>query len=458
MTRPSPLSHVRRWCGGVLLGAGLLAATLVPALAGTPVSKVKSPGGLEAWLIESHEVGLISMQVGFEGGALAEPKDKYGVARMVAWMFNEGADDMDTDTFSSVRQRIGVNISASADSTGVTLSFSAPSAYRAEAFALLRKSLHRPRYDVGAFERGQRYHEASLTAELQAPGSIAGNHLSKALFRDSRFAVPISDTLDSLKRLTPADAKVFRERAFARSNLKIAVAGDITSTELAPLIDDLFGSLPATTDVPAHPALTAQTASDIVIPMAIPQTVVMLGNVAPRLDWRQSLAFDIGSQILSGGSTGRLFREVREKRGLVYAIQSQRYDLASTSVFFATFGAGADNVQSALDETRREIGRFLAEGPSDEEVETAKGAFLGSFFLGLDTNDKLVAQVLWMLRNDLPITYLDDYAAELAKISTADIMAATRLAVRPEVFNTAVVGNTPADFRLANRTVVNAAQ
>ncbi|MEQ1614274.1 MAG: insulinase family protein, partial [Hyphomicrobiaceae bacterium] len=242
MSTFASLSNAVRWVGGALLGAGLLVATFVPANAATPVSKVTSPGGLEAWLIESHEVGLISMQFSFAGGLLAEPKDKYGVAHFAAWLFNEGAGDMNSDTFSSVRQRIGVNIVAGADFTGINVTFTTPSAHRAEAFALLRKAMHQPRYDHDAFDRGRRHYEASLTAELQSPGSIASNHLSARYFGDTRLATPVYGTLESLKRLTPADAKAFRDRTFARNNLKIAVAGDIAAAELAPLLDELFAA------------------------------------------------------------------------------------------------------------------------------------------------------------------------------------------------------------------------
>jgi zinc protease len=217
---------------------------------------------------------------------------------------------------------------------------------------------------------------------------------------------------------------------------------------LAPLLDDLFGSLPARTEIPAKPSAPPQSASADLTRMELPQTVVLFGNTAPRLTWRQSLAFAIGNQILSGGFTGRLFSAIREKRGLVYSISAQRFEFAETSVFVTAFGAGSENVRAALDESRREIARFLDDGVSDEEVAAAKEAFLGSFFLGLDTNDKLVSQLLAMLRNDLPITYLDDYAAELEKITPADVMSAVRLVIRPEITNVVVVGNPLADFRL----------
>ena len=62
----------------------------------TPVQRVISPGGIEAWLMEGHEAELITLKLSFEGGAVQEPADKLGVANLVAYYFNEGAGDLDT--------------------------------------------------------------------------------------------------------------------------------------------------------------------------------------------------------------------------------------------------------------------------------------------------------------------------------------------------------------------------
>lgn len=115
MSRASHKLLTRRWFTGALLTAGLLASTCVPVTAADRVRKVTSPGGIEAWLMESHEVGLISMRFNFEGGALAEPAEKPGVAQFAAYMFNEGAGDMTPEVLSSRRMKLGVNLGGSAD-------------------------------------------------------------------------------------------------------------------------------------------------------------------------------------------------------------------------------------------------------------------------------------------------------------------------------------------------------
>ena len=141
MTTDTSPSRPLRWLGAGLIGASLLLAAVLPAAAATPVQRVKSPGGLEAWLIESHEIGIISMRVNFEGGVLAEPRTRLASRTSPAFLFNEGAGALDTEALSRqaaadrrLLRRLGRRNRAD-------VTFSAPSTHKQEAFALLRAAL-----------------------------------------------------------------------------------------------------------------------------------------------------------------------------------------------------------------------------------------------------------------------------------------------------------------------------
>ena len=235
---------------------------------------------------------------------------------------------------------------------------------------------------------------------------------------------------------------------FTRSNLRIGVAGDITASELAPLLDRIFSELPAGAAFEPPSALRPQTSNAELVRMDLSQTLVMFGNQVPRLSWRQGLAFDVANQVLSGSFTGRLFREVREKRGLVYTIATARYDVADLSVFFGSFGAGGDNAAPALEVTRSEIARFAAEGPTEEEVRAAKDTFLGGYLLGLDTNDNLATTLIGMQRQNMPITLLSDFESEVERLTREDVHAAVKQLIRPDLMATIAVGNPPEEFKV----------
>src|SRR5262245_62147095 len=112
-----------------------------------PVQKVVSPGGIEALLIESHEVKLISMKIGFKGGASQDPADKPGVADMVSFMFNEGAGDLATPELMRRLAVLGASFAGTAWMESIDITVNTPSVNRDETFALLKLAMNSPRYD-----------------------------------------------------------------------------------------------------------------------------------------------------------------------------------------------------------------------------------------------------------------------------------------------------------------------
>ena len=296
-----------------------------PALAIEPVQRIVSPGGVEALLIESHDVGLISMRISFKGGALQDPADKPGVAYFVGYMFNEGAGDLSPTELMRRRTRIGSSFSGSALAERIHINFSTPTGQRDEAFRLLKLAIASPRFDAEPMERARRSALASLEQERLDPGSVAMRRLSELLFGQTRYAISGEGyTGRRCAHLGGRCSRAYRMRVFARDTLQVAVAGDIDAATLAKVLDDLFAGLPAKADLQPAPAIVAATAQHHAIAMNLPQTIVAFGNVAPLLDARQALAASLFNHVLSAQFTGRLFQAVREREGLVYSISTGR--------------------------------------------------------------------------------------------------------------------------------------
>ena len=373
-----------------------------PALAIEPVQRIISPGGIEALLIESHEVELISMRISFRGGAVQDPADKPGVAYFASYLFNEGAGDLNAQELMRRLTRIGSSFAGDTLSESTRITFSAPSAQRDEAFQLLKLAIASPRFDPEPMERARRSALASLEQERLDPGSVAMRRLAELLYGPTRHAIPVKGTQDAVARISVDDVRAYRKRVFARDTLQVAVAGDIDAVTLAKLLDDLFAVLPAKADLQATPEIVAAATRHQTIAMELPQTIVVFGNTAPVLDARQNLAASLFNHILSAQFTGRLFKVVREREGLVYSVSTGQARLSQLETFYGSFGAAPGNASRAMALTMSEINRLLSEGPSEEELRDAKAAFRGGYYLGLDTSTNLSAMLMIMMEQGLP--------------------------------------------------------
>jgi zinc protease len=419
---------------------GATAFSPKPALAIEPVQRIVSPGGIEALLIESHEVGLISMRISFRGGAVQDPADKPGVAYFTGYMFNEGAGDLSPQELTRRLTRLGSSFAGDASTESIQISLSAPSANRVEAFRLLKLAIASPRFDPEPMERARRSALASLAQEGLNPGSVAMRRLTELLYGPNRYAMPVKGTPDAVARISADDVRTYRQRVFARDTLRVAVAGDIDAPTLARLLDDLFAVLPAKANLQAVPAIRPASARQQSIEMDVPQTIVVFGNTAPLLNARQGLAASLFNQILSAQFTGRLFRVVREREGLVYSIATGRGRLEQSESFSGSFGAAPGNASRAMTLTMSEIARLVAEGPSEEELGDAKSAFRGGYYLGLGTSASLSALLMTMQEQGLPDSYLADFDALVAGITIDEVRAAAALVARPDAMVSVSVG------------------
>jgi len=424
------------------LAVGLAAATA--ATAEVPkIERVVSPGGIEAWLMRYDDAPLITMRLSFSGGTLQEPREKYGMASMAAYMFNEGAGPYDAAELGRRRSRIGVNLSASSGNEYFEVSFSTPSMYKDEAFELLRLAIYEPRYDAEPMARARGEYLANLESALKSPGSIMGVALRKRLYgNDHPLAADAPTLMAGFKSVDPGDIAAFRRRVLARDNLKISVAGDIDPAALAPLLDRLFGALPAKAELRPPPVPGGTVGSCEVITMNVPQAQVMFAAVTPAMTWHQRRAERVLNAILNG--EGRLFQEVRVKRGLVYGVNTSfsyhgNHDVGTFSIQSGAFGAEVKDVPEALRVTMAELRRMAAEGPTEEEVATVKRAFLGSNLLGLDTGAALVDTMSSSQIEKRPITFLKDDIPEIERITRQDVWDVAKLLLNPERFTVTII-------------------
>ncbi|MEA2993418.1 MAG: zinc protease, partial [Alphaproteobacteria bacterium] len=215
--------------------------------------------------------------------------------------------------------------------------------------------------------------------------------------------------LESVPRITVDDLRAYTKRVFARDHLKIAIVGDLDAAAAGALVDRVFGSLPAKADLQPVPAAVPQgLGRRIVIDLDVPQAVVTFGGTGIARSDPDFMAAYIVNYILGGGTmSSRLYREVREKRGLAYGINDSLVWLKSASVMIGGTATRSDRTGETLDVIESEMKRLAAEGPTEEELAKAKSFLKGSYVLGLDTSSKIAGQLVQIQLDDLGIDYID---------------------------------------------------
>jgi zinc protease len=133
------------------------------------------------------------------------------------------------------------------------------------------------------------------------------------------------------------------------------------------------------------------------------------------------MAAYIVNHVLGGGSfTSRLYREVREKRGLAYGVSDTLAWYRHSAVLVGSTATRSDATRETLDIIQTEFSRMAAEGPTEDELVKAKAYLKGAFVLGLDTSGKIAAQLVQMQIDNLGIDYMDRRSAMIEAVTLAD--------------------------------------
>ena len=406
-----------------LLGVVASLALAVPAQAETKIERVVSPGGIEAWLVSDPSVPLIAMNFAFRGGANQDPPGKPGVAYMAAALMDEGAGDLDAKAFQARAERNAVELSFSAHRDDTRGSLKVLKDRQDEGFDLLRLAVTSPRFDQDAIERVRAQMLSALRRETTNPNDIGSRLWWRTAFPEHPYGRPTNGTLESVPTIAREDLRDYTRRVFARDRLNIAVVGDIDAKTLGPVLDRIFGALPAKAELqPVPSAKMDAVGKKLFVPLDVPQAVVNFGGVGiPRKDPDFIPAY-IVNHILSGGSfSSRLYREVREKRGLAYSVYSYLLPLDVTALFMGGTQTRADKADETVGLIESEIRRLATEGPSADELDKAKSYLKGSYPLNFDTSTKIANLLVQIQLDDLGIDYIDRRNGLIEAVTLEDV-------------------------------------
>ena len=387
------------------------------------VQHVVSKAGLEAWLVEDYAVPLVAMEFALEGGSTQDPDGRMGAASMMSGLMDEGAGDLDAQAFHNALDDKAIEISFSSDSDSFHGRLKTMSRNIDAAFALLKLAVNQPRFDTDAIERVRAQMLAGLRHEANDPDALAGKAWREMAFPGHAYGRPARGTQDSVAAITRDDLVSLHQCFMQRSGLKLAVVGAIDATKLASLLDDVFGGLPERTSLTKIEAVTMQgLGTRKVIDVDVPQSTIRFGLPGIGLHDPDHIPAMVLNHILGGGVfSARLFKEVREKRGLAYSVHSQLASFRHTASFIGGTSTKNERATESLSVIEEEIRKLAADGPSAEELEKAQKYLIGSYDLRFDTSTKIAGQLAHLQAEGLPVTWLDERNRLVANVTLADM-------------------------------------
>ena len=413
----------------------------LPAWADMQIKEVVSPGGITAWLVEDHNIPFTALEIQFRGGTSLDAPGKRGAVNLMTALIEEGTGEMDSRAFAEARDGLAASFGFESGAAAVGVSARFLTENRDQAIALLHEALVSPRFDQSAIDRVREQVLSNIRSSEKDPNTLASNALDRLAFGDHPYGSNGDGTIKTVTAVTRDDIIAAHKGALARDRIYVSAAGDITAEELAPLLDTLFGDLPATgTPLPGRAPWQLEPGVTI-IDFPTPQSTVLFGHVGiPREDPDFFAAFILNEALGGGQLTARLMSEIREKRGLTYGIGSYLVGKDQAETYLGQFSASNDKVAEAISVLRAEWAKIATEGLTEEELATTKLYLTGSYPLRFDGNGSIASILVGMQMDDLPIDYPVTRNAKIEAVTMDDIRRVAKRLYLPDALHFVVVG------------------
>jgi predicted Zn-dependent peptidase len=309
---------------------------------------------------------------------------------------------------------------------------------------LLAEMLQRP-----AFRSEEIASEANVVLEEinmneDDPGDVAHDQFARTLWGEHVLAKPVLGTRESITGMTREVIDGYWRRRYHAPSTVIAAAGHLAHHEVVQMAEANFGEWDGK-PVDHEYADAAIEAAVGVTTRDTEQAHLVLGGEGIRRGDERRFAFGILNHVLGGGMSSRLFREIREERGLAYAVYSFRMPYADSGAYGIYAGTTPTQAPAVLGLIQDELAKVVADGITFEELARAKGNMLGSLALSMeDTNSRMVGLGRHELTG-IPHLTLDETVARIEAVTLEDVHRAAGVFAGPRVLG-AVGPFTAADL------------
>lgn len=457
--------NVKRW-GFVLCSIAM--AVAIPVLAGcagdlalgdprqmtfkpvefTPPEpdRVVLENGMVVYLLEDHELPLISMTATMRTGSWLDPAERIGLASLTGSVMRTGGGG------GLSAERVDEELEQFAGDVGISIGRQSGSA----SLDVLSKDLKRGLQILAGLIRTPAFEPARVElAKLQAiegirrrqdnPGSIVGREFVKLLF-GADHPTARESSIESITRVTRDDLVAFHRKTIYPNGLMLGVTGDFDKSAMLALLREIFGDwekgeVPVLTiaDVPQSPM-----AKPVVrfVNKETSQTHLRVGHLSIKEQDPDYVALAIANDILGGSSfRSRLFNDVRTKRGLAYSVGSRLNSGVHDQ------GVWLMRAETKLSSTQEVITRFVAnmermrtELVTDRELAEAKEAYVNSFVFSFASSSAIVGRLIELEYDGLPKDFLQQLRARVIALTKDEILAAAKKHFNPERLTIVAVG------------------
>jgi predicted Zn-dependent peptidase len=414
------------------------------------IQKSKLSNGVPVWIVESHKVPVVQVNLLILGGTVDEPAGKFGIGSLTAAMLQDGAGTRSALDIADAIDFLGADLSSGAgiDSNGVRLHTTV--ARLAEALPIMADVALRPTFPPAELERVRQQRLTNIAQQRDNADTVTQLAFARVLFGPQhRFGTATLGTTDTIKGFTVADMRAYYQSVYRPEKATLLVVGDVTPAKVLPLLETHFGkwraaqvSPAAHVTLPAPPA-RAERGIYIVDKPGAAQSQIRIGAVGVPRSTPDFFPIQVMNTVLGGSFQSRLNMNLREKHGYTYGASSMFDMRVSAGPFVATAGVQTDKTADALKEFFNEL-TAIHQPVDADELTRAKNYVTLRFPERFATTADITGQLESLIVYQLPDDYFSRYVQNIQAVTAADVKRVADAYITPDKFAVVIVGDKTA--------------
>jgi len=349
--------------------------------------------GLTILTEQMPHVRSISLGIWLKIGSRSEAQEVNGVAHFIEHLLFKGTSHRTAEEIARQVDSIGGHLDAFTAKETICYSTKVLDEHLPIAFDILSDLLLNPKFDPGDMEKERGVILEEIKMVEDTPDDLVHEIFIQNFWKDQPLGRPILGTKQTVSRLDRGKVTDFFQEFYTPDDIVVSAAGNLEHQAVVDLVQEKFGAVKTRRngylEVPAH------THSRITIrnKKELEQVHICLGVPSYSLSHEDRYACYILNTILGGGMSSRLFQNIREKQGLVYAIFSGLNSYRDTGCLSIYAGTSLETVEKVVDLVIEEF-RNLKKGPVDnEELRRAKDHLKGSLMLSLESTSSRMSNL-----------------------------------------------------------------
>jgi predicted Zn-dependent peptidase len=387
-----------------------------------------------------------SVALGFwiRAGSRDESPELSGVSHFLEHLLFKGTDRFSSLEIDELFDAMGaeVNAGTTKETTSVYARFL--DVHLERAFDVLQDMVLRPAYPDIDSERQVVIEEIAMYED--EPSDKVHDVLAEAIFGGHPLGRPIIGRAEVISSVPVPQIAEWHDHRYVPGNIVVAAAGSLDHDRIVELVDAAVGNAP-----PADEGQSAPSPSPKICFHAkeTEQYHLALGGPGIARGDERRFAMRILDTILGGSTSSRLFQEVREKRGLAYAVFSYTSQYLDTGQVALYVGTRPDNVQEAMTVIGAELAKLQSDGVTEAELERARENVKGRTVLAMESSAARMNRLGSSLLMGVPLLTMDEVIARLDAVTLEDVVGLARELWLPERLSAAGVGADEKTFRSA---------